>query len=86
WLDKAWTRRHRCTPFLDNVVVLAPDPDWVKTLPGGKLPDRSDFKRYADRFEDRVRNWGRAAAESERLADELAEALQRGSGMRVEPL
>jgi hypothetical protein len=87
WLDKAWRRRHRCTPFLDNVVVLAPDADWVeRRLPGAKLPDRSDFKRYANRLEDRVRDWSRAAAESERLADELAEALERGTGMRVEPL
>lgn len=86
WLDKAWTQRHRCTPFLDNVVVLAPDPQWVRTLPGGKLPDRSDFKRYARRFDERVRDWSRAAAESARLADDLAEALQQGPRMRVEPL
>ena len=46
WLDKPLKHRHRASPQLDNVVVLAPRPDWVTTLPGGKLPDRSDFKAY----------------------------------------
>ncbi|MCB1981285.1 MAG: phospholipase, partial [Rhodoferax sp.] len=44
WLDKPWTRRHRASRWLDNLVVLAPHPDWVRTLPGGKLPDRGDFE------------------------------------------
>ncbi|HSM21885.1 MAG TPA: patatin-like phospholipase family protein, partial [Rubrivivax sp.] len=48
WLDKPWKRRHRATARLDNVVVLAPHPDWLRTLPLGKLPDRSDFKHYGD--------------------------------------
>ncbi|HJV61484.1 MAG TPA: patatin-like phospholipase family protein, partial [Albitalea sp.] len=48
WLDKAWRRRHRATARLDNVIVLSPRAEWVATLPGGKLPDRSDFKRYGD--------------------------------------
>jgi hypothetical protein len=40
WLDKALKWRHKSTPFLDNTIVLAPNPEWVKTLPNGKLPDR----------------------------------------------
>ena len=28
------------------MVLLAPDPEWVKKLPNRKLPDRSDFTRY----------------------------------------
>ena len=46
WLDKALKWRHRSTAFLDRTLVLAPDPDWLRTLPDGKLPDRSDFERY----------------------------------------
>ncbi|HEY1392257.1 MAG TPA: phospholipase, partial [Methylibium sp.] len=37
WLDKAFKHRHRATPFLDNVIVLAPAPEWVATLPNAKL-------------------------------------------------
>ncbi|MDD5031364.1 MAG: phospholipase, partial [Rhodoferax sp.] len=39
WLDKHLRWRHRASAFLDNVVVLAPRPEWVHTLPNGKLPD-----------------------------------------------
>jgi hypothetical protein len=86
WLDKALKHRHRATPFLDNVVVLAPDPAWVRTLPHGKLPDRSDFKQYATDLRGRMAVWRRAVAESERLADDLAAAVAAGPGLAVEPL
>ena len=86
WLDKTLKHRHRATPFLDNVVVAAPDPAWVRTLPNGKLPDRRDFRRYAQDLPGRIKTWGRAVAESERLADELAEAIARGPAVEVLPL
>jgi hypothetical protein len=74
WLDKAWKQRHRASPALDNVVVLAPSPAWIRSLPSAKLPDRDDFKRYGDDIDGRIRIWRRALAESARLADEF-EAL-----------
>lgn len=77
WLDKAWRRRHRATPMLDNVVVVSPSADWVRTLPGAKLPDRNDFKAYGDDHAARQRAWRRALAESERLADEFAGLVGR---------
>jgi hypothetical protein len=43
WLDKRLTWRHGATHYLDTMVLLAPNPEWVKTLPNGKLPDRTDF-------------------------------------------
>ena len=73
WLDKALKRRHRATPWLDNVVVLAPHPDWVATLPGAKLPDRNDFKTFAAEPAERMRRWRQAVAEAQRLADEAAD-------------
>ena len=73
WLDKALKWRHTSTPFLDNTIVLAPNPEWVKTLPNGKLPDRSDFVTYASDFEGRVKVWTAAVRASEQLADEFAD-------------
>ncbi len=73
WLDKAWRARHRATAALDNVVLLSPSPQWIASLPGGKLPDRSDFKAWGDDVDGRQRVWRRALAESERLADEFAQ-------------
>ena len=79
WLDKAWKSRHRATPALDNLVLLSPSPEWVATLPGSKLPDRSDFKTFADDEAGRQRVWRTAVAQSQQLADEFAGLTQRGS-------
>ena len=80
WLDKALRHRHRASERLANVVVLAPDPAWVaEALPGGKLPDRNDFRTWVDDDAARERVWRRAVAESARLADEFAEVVGRGT-------
>ncbi len=87
WLDKALRRRHRPTPWLDNVVVLAPQPAWVATLPGTKLPDRNDFKTWGADSAGRMAAWRTAVAESARLADEFAQWLADGCPAdRVTPL
>lgn len=86
WLDKGLRWRHRATRFLDNMVVLAPDPHWVKTLPNGKLPDRHDFVRYGADLQARVKAWGAAVAASRQLADEFAQWAVRPDAARVEPL
>src|SRR6201989_847894 len=74
WLDKALRHRHRASARLANVVLLSPSPEWVATLPGGKIPDRSDFKAFGDDHDAREDVWRRATEESVRLAEEF-EAL-----------
>jgi len=86
WLDKPWKHRHRASPRLSNVVLLSPQPDWVSTLPGGKLPDRQDFKRHLHDHAARQRNWRRALAESQRLADEFEQLVSSGRGIDALPL
>ncbi len=89
WLDKGLRWRHRATAFLDSTVVLAPDADWVRRLPGGKLPDRTDFAHFGNDLEARVRAWQGAIEASQQLADELAQWLDQAAGQRgctVEPL
>ena len=86
WLDKAWKRRHRASGKLDNLVLLAPNPEWVATLPGAKLPDRSDFKTWCDDDAARMAAWRRVLAESERLADEFAALVGRPGGIEALPL
>ncbi len=76
WLDKALKHRHGHTPMLDNVIVLAPRPEWVKTLPNGKLPDRHDFHRYADDKAARRSAWRQAIRESHRLRDDFQRWLE----------
>ena len=77
WLDKGLKWRHKATYFLDNTVLLAPDPSWVKTLPNGKLPDRNDFTHYGPDLPGRVKAWRAAASQAEQLADEYSEWLHR---------
>jgi hypothetical protein len=79
WLDKSLKWRHRSTHFLDDVIVLAPNPEWVATLPNAKLPDRTDFTRYAHDLKGRIAVWQTAVAESERLRDEFAEWVAAGA-------
>ena len=85
WLDKALKHRHRASARLANVVLLSPSPGWVATLPGGKIPDRSDFKAFGDDHDARERVWRRATDESARLADEF-EALTRQASIEATPL
>ncbi|GAP37227.1 hypothetical protein [Piscinibacter sakaiensis] len=87
WLDKPLRWRHRATPFLDAMLLLAPDPAWVATLPGGKLPDRGDFQAFQHDPAARSARWARAVGEAQRLADEFAEWVAGGADpARVEPL
>jgi hypothetical protein len=86
WLDKAWKSRHAATSALDQTIVLAPDPDWVAQLPGGKLPDRHDFVTYAKDFAGRVSAWSGAVSQSQQLADEWQAWLARPDMDAVQPL
>jgi hypothetical protein len=86
WLDKSLKWRHRPTHFLDNMVLLAPGPEWVKTLPNGKLPDRTDFTRYGPDLHGRVRAWTAATAASEQMADEWRAWLARPELAMLEAL
>jgi hypothetical protein len=86
WLDKAFKHRHRATERLDNVVVISPTQEWIKTLPNGKLPDRNDFKHYGDDTAGRVKAWTQAVRDSQRLRDEFAAWVGGASTLEAMPL
>ncbi len=86
WLDKPWKKRHLATPALDSMLVLAPDPAWVASLPNAKLPDRTDFTRYGTDLPARVQAWSTAVAASRELADEFHAWLREPDPSRVEAL
>jgi hypothetical protein len=86
WLDKLWRHRHRASPMLDNVVVLAPNPLWVKSLPNGKLPDRRDFKVYRDDDSGRMYVWRKAIAHSRQLVDDFVRLVDSGRPIDALPL
>ena len=90
WLDKGlpWRRAARGANrgWLDNVVIVAPSEEFLKTLPRAKLPDRNDFKFYGLDHDERIRNWQRAIGEGERLRDELADFAERPDPSRIQPI
>jgi hypothetical protein len=68
------------------MVLLAPNPEWVKSLPNGKLPDRSDFVTYGHDVSARVKVWSDAVSASQQLADEFAHWLDEPDIALVEKL
>ena len=69
WLDKYFPSRRARGAELANVIMVSPSREFVAGLPGGKLPDRSDFKRYGADYAARIGVWRCAISESERLAE-----------------
>lgn len=86
WLDKALPWRHKSSAFLDNTIVLVPRPEWIKTLPNAKLPDRSDFVTYGSDLDGRVKVWNAAVGASKQMADELSVWLAKPTLADVFPL
>ena len=86
WLDKSLKWRHHATHHLDTMLLLAPNPEWVKGLPNGKLPDRTDFTHYGNDLAGRVKAWTAATSASAQLADEFAAWLERPDPRLVQAL
>lgn len=78
WFDKNLTRAPAAGDF-DNVVMLVPADSWVQSLPGGKIPDRNDFKTLS--AQERLARWQIVTERSSELADDL-----RRGNYQFEPL
>jgi hypothetical protein len=72
--------------WLDNVVLVAPSHEYVSKLPYGKLPNRSDFKKFVGNDGAREKYWRAANAESERLGDAFLEFARKPDPARILPL
>ncbi|MEZ5636456.1 MAG: phospholipase [Burkholderiaceae bacterium] len=86
WLDKGLKWRHKPTGFLDNLLLLAPNPQWVARLPRGKLPDRNDFIHHRHDLAGRIRDWSAAASASEQLAEEFVRWVEAPDLDTLQPL
>jgi hypothetical protein len=86
WLDKALKWRHGATHFLDRMVVVAPNPEWVATLPRAKLPDRQDFAFHGRDLAARVTQWTTCTSAAQQMADEFAAWLEKPDAIQVQSL
>ena len=78
WFDKFLPWRQADPARQANTILIAPSRDYLARLPFGKLPDRSDFKRFATDEKQRQRYWRFASAESQRLGDAFRELAYNG--------
>ncbi|HEX2723866.1 MAG TPA: patatin-like phospholipase family protein [Gemmatimonadaceae bacterium] len=74
WFDKRLRWRRGNAVNFERALLIAPSPEFVASLPGGKIPDRSDF--YSMSESERIRRWQYVADASERLGDELRELIE----------
>ncbi len=74
WFDKFLPWRTAGPQRLDNLVLLCPSRDFVASLPLGKIPDRSDFRRLDSAA--RTAYWRACLDRGGALADEFAALLE----------
>jgi hypothetical protein len=88
WLDKhlPWRRSPRAHAWLDDILLVAPAPAFLATLPNGKLPDRRDFHRYGPDHTGRIQAWETAISECGRFAEAVLDWMQRPDPTLIEPI
>ncbi|WP_338866096.1 patatin-like phospholipase family protein [Myxococcus stipitatus] len=76
WFDKPLRWRRARPENFRRALLISPSPELVARLPGGKIPDRTDFETMTDT--ERIRAWNQVVIESERMGDELQELIATG--------
>ncbi|MGB5247603.1 MAG: patatin-like phospholipase family protein [Woeseia sp.] len=74
WFDKLLRYRRHGLDSTDRTVLICPSPEFIASLPHGKVPDRHDFINFPPA--EREKNWRRVVAECARLRDELRDVLE----------
>jgi hypothetical protein len=78
WLDKRFTRRRPEAAHTRNVLLVSPSATFLRRLPLGKIPDRTDFVRFRGHDRERMAYWRRTADAGAALAEDLADLLAGG--------
>jgi hypothetical protein len=75
WFDKLLHWRKPPKGSLDRVLQIYPGEDFLRMLPGGKLPDRNDFVEFVNDPAERIRRWDEVSRLSDILGDEFLDAV-----------
>ncbi len=78
WLDKKLPWRKPVSDHLRNLVLIAPTREFSRSLPGGKIPDRTDFKTFFGKDTERITLWESATEACRCLGEELMEWIASG--------
>ena len=85
WFDKRLAWRRLAGVNIDRTILICPSAQFAASLPGAKIPDRSDFRRYGAL--DRIRIWQDVISACSALVDELHEVLETDQlAARLQPL
>ncbi|WP_340677460.1 patatin-like phospholipase family protein [Paraglaciecola sp.] len=74
WFDKNLKRAVNPQNY-SNTVMLAPSDSFIKSLPYSKIPDREDFTTLT--AAERIKYWKTVLSETERLAEALADFINK---------
>ncbi|MBW2599358.1 MAG: hypothetical protein JRC60_04565 [Deltaproteobacteria bacterium] len=78
WMDKRLKFRRPPERYLEDLLMVYPSDDFIRKLPYNRVPDRGDFKRYADNPSKRMRNWRQTVETSKHLGEEFLELVESG--------
>jgi hypothetical protein len=78
WLDKKIFWRSPNRDFFSNTVLVAPSKKFIDSLPMGKIPDRTDFKTFFQRDDERLKYWNEVIKKSSIVGEEFMEAALSG--------
>jgi hypothetical protein len=87
WNDKFLPWRKLDRHWLDNVLLVHPSPEFIRALPGSKVPTRHDFKTHLLEPEVRKQRWHEVAERSRVLGEVLLSDIESGAlASKVLPL
>jgi len=87
WLDKKMPWRHPAWRNMARVVLISPTDELVRSLPGAKIPDRTDFKTFFREDAARIAVWRQAVEMCRPMAEAFMAQVASGKIREsVEPL
>jgi hypothetical protein len=79
WTDKFLPWRKLDRSWLANVLLVHPSPEFIRALPGSKVPTRHDFKTHLHKPELRKQRWYEVADRSRALGELLVRDIESGA-------
>ena len=87
WTDKFLPWRKLDRRALQNVLLVHPSPEFIRALPGAKVPTRHDFKTHLHEPLRRKQRWHEVSEQSRALGELLLRDMESGALVsKVQPL
>ena len=74
WFDKSLKWRYQNCQANKNMVLICPSSEFIASLPGKKIPDRTDFRTMKE--DHRIKVWEECIRKSKGLAEEMQALIE----------